>query len=152
MADGRADAPSKHWPAFLLGVNYWPRRKAMDWWSDFDAAEVRDEFDVIADLGLHLVRLFLLWDDWQPSPSAVDEGALASLGGRAPLRTPGLRRAAGCEPPAPLITSLTAGACNLPVAIRTWEPVRSSDAPVRMTTTSAEARRRVWPAKAPMVR
>ena len=41
---------------FLLGVNYWPRQKAMYWWSDFDAGEVRDEFAVIADLGLKIVR------------------------------------------------------------------------------------------------
>ena len=27
---------------FTLGVNYWPRRKAMYWWSQFDAAEVDD--------------------------------------------------------------------------------------------------------------
>ena len=25
---------------FTLGVNYWPRRKAMYWWSNFDSAEV----------------------------------------------------------------------------------------------------------------
>jgi hypothetical protein len=30
--------------SFVLGVNYWPRRKAMYWWSDFEAAEVREEF------------------------------------------------------------------------------------------------------------
>ena len=29
---------------FILGVNYWPRRKAMYWWPDFDAGEVREEF------------------------------------------------------------------------------------------------------------
>ena len=29
---------------FTLGVNYWPRRKAMYWWTDFDAGEVREEF------------------------------------------------------------------------------------------------------------
>ena len=28
---------------FTLGVNYWPRRKAMYWWSNFDAGEVREE-------------------------------------------------------------------------------------------------------------
>ena len=27
---------------FVLGVNYWPRRKALYWWRDFDPAEVRD--------------------------------------------------------------------------------------------------------------
>ena len=28
---------------FTLGVNYWPRRKAMYWWNNFDAGEVRNE-------------------------------------------------------------------------------------------------------------
>lgn len=64
---------------FVLGVNYWPRRKAMSWWSDFDAGEVRDEFALIRELGLTLVRLFLLWDDFQPSPEAVDASALKHL-------------------------------------------------------------------------
>jgi hypothetical protein len=29
---------------FTLGVNYWPRRKAMYWWSQFEADEVREEY------------------------------------------------------------------------------------------------------------
>ena len=37
---------------FTLGVNYWPRRKAMYWWSNFDEAEVRDEFALIKEIGL----------------------------------------------------------------------------------------------------
>jgi endo-1,4-beta-mannosidase len=69
----RPDAP------FRLGVNYWPRRKAMGWWSDFDAGEVRDEFDVIRDLGLGIVRVFLLWEDFQPEPDRVDPVALDHL-------------------------------------------------------------------------
>lgn len=43
----------------------------MYWWSDFDRGEVRDEFALIADLGLSLVRIFVLWDDFQPTPNAV---------------------------------------------------------------------------------
>jgi endo-1,4-beta-mannosidase len=66
--------------AFVLGVNYWPRRKAMSWWSDFDVGEVREEFGVVAALGLDVVRIFLLWDDWQPTPDAVSERCLAHLG------------------------------------------------------------------------
>ena len=66
--------------AFVLGVNDWPRRKAMAWWSDFDAEEVRDEFALVADLGLDAVRIFLLWDDWQPVPDAVSEACLRNLG------------------------------------------------------------------------
>jgi endo-1,4-beta-mannosidase len=61
---------------FILGVNYWPRRKAMYWWSNFDADEVRQEFDQIRDLGLKLVRIFLLWEDWQPTPTSINAEAL----------------------------------------------------------------------------
>jgi endo-1,4-beta-mannosidase len=64
---------------FVLGVNYWPRRKAMYWWSDFDAGEVRDEFEVIQDIGLGVVRIFLLWDDFQPEPDRVDTKMLGRL-------------------------------------------------------------------------
>jgi endo-1,4-beta-mannosidase len=64
---------------FLLGVNYWPRRKAMYWWSDFDRGEVAEEFDVIEALGMSVVRVFLLWDDWQPSPDTVSADRLRDL-------------------------------------------------------------------------
>jgi len=64
---------------FILGVNYWPRRKAMYWWSDFDAGEVREEFSVIAELGMKVVRIFLLWDDWQPTPDVVSADCLRHL-------------------------------------------------------------------------
>lgn len=65
---------------FVLGVNYWPRRKAMYWWSNFDADEVREEFAVIRDLGMSVVRIFLLWDDWQPTPDTVSVDCLRHLG------------------------------------------------------------------------
>lgn len=64
---------------FVLGVNYWPRRKAMYWWSDFEAGEVREEFGIIRDLGLNLVRIFLLWDDFQPTPDSVSAERLDYL-------------------------------------------------------------------------
>jgi endo-1,4-beta-mannosidase len=64
---------------FNLGVNYWPRRKAMYWWSNFDAGEVREEFSIIRGLGLNVVRLFLLWDDFQPEPDSVSPEALKHL-------------------------------------------------------------------------
>src|SRR5215211_1250034 len=64
---------------FTLGVNYWPRRKAMYWWHNFDAGEVREEFSVISEIGLKIVRLFLLWDDFQPEPDSVSKEALDHL-------------------------------------------------------------------------
>lgn len=64
---------------FLLGVNYWPRRKAMYWWANFDAGEVREEFAMIRELGLTHVRFFLLWESFQPEPGRVDRRALRDL-------------------------------------------------------------------------
>jgi endo-1,4-beta-mannosidase len=64
---------------FVLGVNYWPRRKGVTWWNDFDAGEVDDEFALIADLGMTVVRLFLLWEDFQPTPTAVSTACLNHL-------------------------------------------------------------------------
>ena len=64
---------------FTLGVNYWPRRKAMYWWSDFDAGEVREEFSVIKEIGMNVVRLFLLWDDFQPEPNSVAKDKIDNL-------------------------------------------------------------------------
>jgi endo-1,4-beta-mannosidase len=65
---------------FLLGVNYWPIRKAMYWWERFDAAEVRDEFSMIKDIGLSHVRFFLLWESFQPKPTEISKSALKNLG------------------------------------------------------------------------
>lgn len=65
---------------FVLGVNYWPRRKAMYWWSNFDAGEVREEFAIMREIGLNIVRLFLLWDDWQPTPDTVSAECLENFG------------------------------------------------------------------------
>jgi endo-1,4-beta-mannosidase len=64
---------------FTLGVNYWPRRKAMYWWSQFDAGEVREEFALIKEIGMTVVRLFLLWDDFQPDPNSVNTEAVNNL-------------------------------------------------------------------------
>jgi endo-1,4-beta-mannosidase len=64
---------------FTLGINYWPRRKAMQWWSNFDRGEVREEFSIIREHGLSLVRIFLLWDDFQPEPDQVSAQQLDHL-------------------------------------------------------------------------
>lgn len=61
---------------FTLGVNYWPRTKAMNFWRSFDLGEVRDDFALMADLGMNTVRIFLLWEDWQPTPDIVSMDCL----------------------------------------------------------------------------
>ncbi|OQA84720.1 MAG: hypothetical protein BWY31_02292 [Lentisphaerae bacterium ADurb.Bin242] len=52
--------------SFLLGVNYWPSRSGVQMWRKFDAAEIDREFARIRELGMDTVRVFPLWDDFQP--------------------------------------------------------------------------------------
>lgn len=80
-----------HSERFRLGVNYWPARTAMGWWSDFDGAEVGTDFGRIAAAGFDSVRVFLTWEDFQPAPHALNTSMLdqlvtvADLAGRAGL-------------------------------------------------------------------
>ena len=87
---------------FLLGVNYWPRRKAMYWWSAFESSEVDEEFALIESLGLSIVRIFLLWDDFQPAPDRVEHiGDLRQVADLAQARVRRLRpaRRGACTAP-----------------------------------------------------
>ncbi len=51
---------------FLLGVNYWPRRSGVRMWRRFEPVEIDAEFAQIRELGMDTVRVFPLWDDFQP--------------------------------------------------------------------------------------
>ena len=64
---------------FRLGINYWPSRAAMRWWSAFDLAEVEVDFARIAAGGFDSVRCFLLWETFQPEPDQVDTAMLERL-------------------------------------------------------------------------
>ncbi len=64
---------------FDVGVNYWPASSAMRWWRRFDAGEVDRDFARIRRAGGDLVRFFLLWEDFQPTPPAVSDRSLAHL-------------------------------------------------------------------------
>jgi endo-1,4-beta-mannosidase len=64
---------------FELGINYWPRSRAMYLWRDFDAGEVRDDMARIAGLGFDVVRLFALAEDFLPEPSKVSATAVGRL-------------------------------------------------------------------------
>ena len=64
---------------FELGVNYWPRRRAMYMWEEFDLAEVRDEMAQIADIGFDVVRVFALTQDFLTGPRTVVPTMVARL-------------------------------------------------------------------------
>ncbi|HYL26526.1 MAG TPA: beta-galactosidase, partial [Candidatus Nitrosotalea sp.] len=61
---------------FLLGINYWPRRSAMYMWQRFDVEEIAEDMARIKELGLDVVRFFLMWDAFQPQPGRMDAGML----------------------------------------------------------------------------
>lgn len=65
---------------FLLGVNYWPRDKAMQMWrGGIDQKRVFEDLEEIKAMGLDLIRFFLFWEDFQPTPEEVSQQALKDL-------------------------------------------------------------------------
>ena len=64
---------------FRRGINYWPAASAMYWWSRFVRSEIEADFARIRSANLDCVRIFLLWEDFQPREGAVDEPSLANL-------------------------------------------------------------------------
>lgn len=71
--------PELPWDHFLIGVNYWPKRKAMYWWKHFSAEEVRQEFEQIKELNIEAVRFSLLWEDFQPERYKMDVRQMNNL-------------------------------------------------------------------------
>jgi endo-1,4-beta-mannosidase len=61
---------------FLTGINYWPRRSAMYMWQRFDIDEIAEDMLRIKELGLDVVRFFLMWEAFQPEPSAMNAETL----------------------------------------------------------------------------
>jgi hypothetical protein len=51
----------------------------MRWWQCFDMDEVERDFARIREVGFDSVRIFLLWEDFQPAPDRVSEHALTRL-------------------------------------------------------------------------
>ena len=64
---------------FELGINYWPRRRAMYLWREFDAGEVQEDMARIASIGFDVVRFFALAEDFLPAPGTVSAPAVARL-------------------------------------------------------------------------
>lgn len=65
--------------SFRLGINYFPARKAMYWWQNFERQEVEADFTLIKKAGFDSVRIFLIWEDFQPTPRKVSDVSLKNL-------------------------------------------------------------------------
>lgn len=51
----------------------------MYWWERFNPGEVEEDFGRIRDAGFGIVRVFLLWEHFQPEPGIVSDEALRRL-------------------------------------------------------------------------
>lgn len=68
--------PASH---FELGCNYWPRRSAMYMWRELDLGELRADFAHLRDLGVRVVRFFVLTEDFLLAPMTVATAKVAEL-------------------------------------------------------------------------
>lgn len=66
-------------PPFRLGVNYWPAQSAMGFWRHWDPVSLGEDFARMRGAGLDCVRLFLTWEDFQPSATEVNPEMLSLL-------------------------------------------------------------------------
>jgi beta-galactosidase len=73
---------------FNLGVNYWPAEYGLQLWKKWDQSVVDRDFARIAAMGCSLVRIFLVWEDFQPLREyrgVMDEQVIVTYLGDNPL-------------------------------------------------------------------
>lgn len=64
---------------FILGANYWPAEKGVYWWREFELFTSKRDFSLAAQYGLDLLRVFLLWEDFQPEINRISAKTLGDL-------------------------------------------------------------------------
>ena len=63
----------------MLGVNYWPAAQAMEWLRVYDPAITRRDFARARAAGFDTIRVFLRWEDAQPTADTFDAAVLRRL-------------------------------------------------------------------------
>lgn len=61
---------------FVIGANYWPSKKFVSLWQNFDEEEINADFDKAKSFGIDVLRFFLFWPDFQPTASSIDSSCL----------------------------------------------------------------------------
>ncbi len=62
-----------------IGFNYWPSSSGVHCWKEFNLEEWKQDFREIAARDFNALRIFLLWEDFQPSEDRIDETMLKKL-------------------------------------------------------------------------
>jgi len=66
-------------PFIPIGFNYWPSSTGVRCWEHFNIHEWEQDFKSIHKHGYNAVRMFLLWQDFQPGPQSVNQKDLNRL-------------------------------------------------------------------------
>lgn len=62
---------------FILGCNYWASHAGTEMWINWNPGEVEDDLKVLSQNGIHYLRVFPNWRDFQPvMPLYTEKGAL----------------------------------------------------------------------------
>lgn len=62
-----------------FGANYWPSYAGPGMWRDFRPAEIEADLAALRDIGVGVLRAFLLWPDFMPAPDRVEADMLERL-------------------------------------------------------------------------
>ncbi len=66
-------------PVYPIGVNYWPRRTAVEMWSKWDPEGIAKDLEEMRSLGLNTVRFFLRTEEFADADGNVKPTALEKL-------------------------------------------------------------------------
>ena len=66
-------------PVYPIGVNYWPRRTAVEMWTNWDPEGISADLQEIRALGLNTVRFFLRTADFTDADGNLNPKALEKL-------------------------------------------------------------------------
>lgn len=61
---------------FLIGANYWPRNYGVDMWKKWNKNEILKEFREAKSLDIDVLRINLLWEDFQPKPDTLSNESI----------------------------------------------------------------------------
>jgi len=66
-------------PFWPIGFNHWPSSTGVHCWNQFNAEEWREDFLLMQARGYNTMRMFLLWEVFQPEEDRIDESMIAKL-------------------------------------------------------------------------
>lgn len=63
-----------------VGVNYWPGSSGTLLWSEhYPRDEIRHDFETLKSSGLNTVRIFVVWESFEPTPAVYNQTQLDNL-------------------------------------------------------------------------